>query len=73
MRVSVPLEKFPDPKEWTHLALAWDEKTGIRFFINGRLAAENKTPAILDAPCPRPKPWPVRNGDKPTSGRVRLS
>src|SRR5579885_3165547 len=34
VRVSVPLEKFPGPKEWTHLALAWDETRGIRFFIN---------------------------------------
>ena len=34
---SAPLEKFPGPQEWTHLALAWDETRGIRFFINGKL------------------------------------
>jgi hypothetical protein len=48
VRVSVPLEKFPDPKTWTHLALAWDETTGIRFYVNGKLAAEDKTPAVLN-------------------------
>ena len=49
VRVSVPLEKFPDPQTWTHLALAWDETSGIRFYVNGKLAAENKTVAVLDA------------------------
>ena len=49
VRVSVTLDKFPDPKAWTHLALAWDETRGIRFFVNGKLAAENKTTAVLDA------------------------
>ncbi len=49
VRISVPVEKFPDPKTWTHLALAWDETSGIRFYVNGKLAAENKTPAVLDA------------------------
>ncbi len=48
VRVSVPLEKFPDPKTWTHLALAWDETTGIRFYVNGKLAAENKTISVLN-------------------------
>jgi len=48
VRVSVPLDKFPDPKTWTHLALAWDETGGIRFYVNGRLAAENKTVAVLN-------------------------
>jgi len=33
---------------WTHLALAWDETRGIRFYVNGKLAAENKTVAVFD-------------------------
>ena len=49
VRVSVPLNPFPDPKTWTHLALAWDETSGIRFYVNGKLAAENKTVAVLNA------------------------
>ncbi len=49
VRVSVPLTPFPDPKAWTHLAIAWDETSGIRFYVNGKLAAENKTIAVLNA------------------------
>ncbi|HEX2853864.1 MAG TPA: LamG-like jellyroll fold domain-containing protein [Opitutaceae bacterium] len=48
-RVSVSLPKFPAADEWVHLALAWDETRGIRFYVNGRLAAENKTTARYDA------------------------
>ncbi|HVS50991.1 MAG TPA: LamG-like jellyroll fold domain-containing protein [Opitutaceae bacterium] len=48
-RVSVPLDPFPDPKTWTHLALAWDETRGIRFFVNGKLAAHIETTARFDA------------------------
>lgn len=48
-RVSVTLPEFPKPEQWTHLALAWDETRGIRFYVNGRLAAENKATAVYDA------------------------
>jgi hypothetical protein len=48
VRVSVPVTPFPDPKTWTHLALAWDETTGIRFYVNGKLAAKNETVAVYD-------------------------
>jgi hypothetical protein len=47
IRVSVPLDPFPGPKEWTHLALTWDETQGIRFYINGKLAAQKDSTAIL--------------------------
>ncbi len=47
IRVSVPLDPFPGPKTWIHLALAWDETQGIRFYVNGRLAAQKDGPAIL--------------------------
>src|SRR5215469_16858531 len=43
VRVSVPVQPFPNPDQWTHLALAWDETRGIRFYVNGRLAAKNET------------------------------
>lgn len=49
IRVSCTLPQFPNPKEWVHLALAWDETSGIRFFVNGRLAAEKAGAAVLDA------------------------
>src|SRR5262245_58242890 len=48
-RVSTRLPSFPAPNEWVHLALAWDETRGIRFFVNGRLAATKETTARFDA------------------------
>lgn len=39
-RVSYYIDKFPGPEEWIHLALAWDETEGIRFYVNGKLAAK---------------------------------
>jgi hypothetical protein len=38
-RVSVTLPQRPKPEQWLHLALAWDENSGIRFYIDGKLAA----------------------------------
>ena len=32
-----------------HLALAWDETTGIRFYVNGKLAAEKPATGMFDA------------------------
>ena len=32
-RVSVKLPEMPKPDQWLHLALAWDETSGIRFYI----------------------------------------
>jgi len=36
IRVSCPMPDFPKPTAWTHLALAWDETRGIRFYVNGK-------------------------------------
>jgi hypothetical protein len=41
-RVSVPLDPFPKPNKWVHLTLSWDETQGIRFYVNGKLAAQKK-------------------------------
>ncbi len=48
-RVSITVQPFPKPDEWTHLALAWDETRGIRFFVNGKLAAMVETQAVYNA------------------------
>ena len=48
-RVSVTLPAFPAPNEWTHLALSWDETRGIRFYVNGKLAATKEAVAVYDA------------------------
>ncbi len=49
VRVSYVMPSFPKPNEWVHLALAWDETRGIRFYVNGVLAAQENTPAVLYA------------------------
>jgi hypothetical protein len=49
IRVSYTIPMFPGPTEWTHLALSWDETKGIRFYVNGRLAARKDGTAILYA------------------------
>lgn len=48
-RVSVKMDPFPAPETWTHLALSWDENFGIRFYVNGVLAAEEYRPAVYFA------------------------
>src|SRR5213083_1456058 len=48
-RVSVTVDPFPKPDEWVHLALAWDETRGIRFYVNGKLAATKETVAVYNA------------------------
>jgi hypothetical protein len=49
IRVSYVMPKFPAPNEWVHLALSWDETAGIRFYVNGVLAARKDTSAVLYA------------------------
>ncbi len=40
-RVSFTMPKaFRKPDEWVHLALAWDETSGIRFYVNGKMVGE---------------------------------
>ena len=48
-RVSYTMPKFPKPNERVHLALAWDEKSGIRLYVNGRLVATTAATGPFDA------------------------
>ncbi|HWY99691.1 MAG TPA: LamG-like jellyroll fold domain-containing protein [Edaphobacter sp.] len=48
-RVSYTMPNFPKPNEWVHLALTWDETTGIRFYVNGKLAGEKAATGMFDA------------------------
>jgi hypothetical protein len=48
-RVSYTMPDFPKPNEWVHLALAWDETSGIRFYVNGKLAGEKAATGMFDA------------------------
>lgn len=48
-RVSYAMPAFPAPNAWTHLALAWDETRGIRFYVNGHMVARQDGTAIFAA------------------------
>jgi len=48
-RVSFAMPSFPAPDRWVHLALAWDENRGIRFYADGRLVARQDATAVFDA------------------------
>ncbi len=49
VRVSVTPPQLPGPDRWTHFALAWDQTAGIRFYLDGRLAARRDTASVFDA------------------------
>jgi hypothetical protein len=49
VRVAYVMPAFPKPDEWVHLAVAWDETRGIRFYVNGVLAAHQDQAAVLYA------------------------
>jgi concanavalin A-like lectin/glucanase superfamily protein len=49
IRVSHAMSPLPGPDDWTHFVLSWDETYGIRFYVNGTLAVEEKQPAVLYA------------------------
>ena len=48
-RVSYTMRDFPKPDQWVHLALAWDETRGIRFYVNGQLVGEKAATGQFDA------------------------
>ncbi len=47
-RVSVQLPDAPKPDQWLHLALAWDETSGIRFYVDGKLMATKEATGLFD-------------------------
>ena len=47
-RVSYKLPTMPKGTQWFHLTLAWDETSGIRFYVNGRLAGTAKATGRFD-------------------------
>jgi hypothetical protein len=48
-RVSYTMPDFPKPDQWVHLTLTWDENTGIRFYVNGKMVAEKAATGMFDA------------------------
>src|SRR3989475_1673192 len=49
IRVTYVMPKFPPPNEWMHLAFTWDETVGVRFYVNGVLAAKQDKQPVLYA------------------------
>lgn len=49
VRISSTLSPFPQPERWIHLALAWDETVGIRFFVDGKQIALKDSAVVLCA------------------------
>jgi hypothetical protein len=47
-RIRVQLPDAPKPDQWLHLALAWDETSGIRFYIDGKLMATKEATGLFD-------------------------
>ncbi len=47
-RVAVAMEA-PAPDQWTHFAVAWDELWGLKFYLNGKLAAQEYRPGVYSA------------------------
>ncbi|MDR3793689.1 MAG: LamG domain-containing protein [Terracidiphilus sp.] len=47
-RVSIKLPEIPKPDQWLHLALSWDETTGIRFYVDGKLQATQAATGLFD-------------------------
>ena len=47
-RVSVTLPQIPRPDQWLHLSLAWDETSGIRFYVDGKLIATKTATGLFD-------------------------
>ncbi|MGA1981917.1 MAG: LamG-like jellyroll fold domain-containing protein [Acidobacteriaceae bacterium] len=48
-RVSYTMPDFPKPDQWVHLTLTWDENTGIRFYVDGKIVAEKAATGMFDA------------------------
>jgi hypothetical protein len=48
-RVSYTSPGLLKPDTWAHLALAWDENIGIRFYVNGKLAGAAAATGPFDA------------------------
>jgi hypothetical protein len=48
-RVSYTMPDFPKPDQWVHLTLTWDENTGIRFYVDGKMVAEKAATGMFDA------------------------
>lgn len=49
VRVSYRMDAVPAPDKWIAISFTWDETDGVRLYIDGKLVAERKAVAVLDA------------------------
>jgi hypothetical protein len=49
VRVSYRMDKVPAPDQWIAVTFTWDENTGVKLFVDGKLAAAKDQKAVLDA------------------------
>ncbi|MDR3528540.1 MAG: hypothetical protein P4L57_14815 [Rhizomicrobium sp.] len=49
IRLSFKLDQLPAPDAWTHIAFSWDETSGVKLYINGKVVAEKHQVAVLDS------------------------
>lgn len=48
VRVRKDLGRIPSKDEWFHIALSWDENTGIKMYLNGEKVAQRDTSVVLN-------------------------
>ncbi len=48
-RVFYDMPNFPKPDQWVNLTLSWDETSGIRFYVDGKMVAEKAATGMFDA------------------------
>ena len=48
-RVSYEMPNFPKPDQWINLTLTWDETTGIRLYVEGKMVSEKAATGMFDA------------------------
>ena len=49
IRVSSRMDAIPAPDQWIDITFTWDENSGVRLYIDGKLAAEKTQQSALDA------------------------
>ena len=49
VRVSWRIDALPAPDAWHHIAFVWDETSGVRLFVDGKLVARKEQKADLDS------------------------
>ncbi|MDO6414341.1 LamG-like jellyroll fold domain-containing protein [Sphingomonas sp. BIUV-7] len=47
-RVSTKIDTIPTPTAWTHVTFGWDETSGVRLWINGKLVGHTDRKAVYD-------------------------